>query len=201
VRVLSDGDDGSGATVSASGPQSTTSSNGAAQTGATSADAPVRVLSEGDNAGSDAGAADEATPQVAASPSGTAQIASLRTRTPVRVASAGDDQTAEASAEGGPLAEDGAPQSEPSPPAEQDTSGGGESHVGGTGPPTSPAVDVQPDDGQGGVSPENVADVAGEAAGSGSGTLPLTGLRLLETVVAGVLLVASGLALRVTHPA
>jgi hypothetical protein len=62
-------------------------------------------------------------------------------------------------------------------------------------------VDVEPDDGQGGVSPETVADVAGEAAGSGSGTLPLTGLRLLETLAVGSLLVATGLALRVLHPA
>jgi hypothetical protein len=161
-------------------------------------------LSDGDNAGSDAGASGEEAPQVAASPSGTAQIASLRTRSPIRVASAGDDPTAEASAGSGAPAEDGAPQSEPSPPAEQDTSGGDQSPEGGTGTPTSPAVDVQPDDGQGGVSPENVADVAdvaGEAAGSGSGTLPLTGLRLLETLATGVLLAASGLALRVMHPA
>jgi hypothetical protein len=47
----------------------------------------------------------------------------------------------------------------------------------------------------------DVADVAGEAAGSGSGTLPLTGLRLLETLATGVLLAAGGLALRVMHPA
>ena len=90
VRVLSDGNNGSGA-PGAGGPQAIDDSVGAVQAGPVAVDAPVRVLSDGDNgSGARAGAGG---PQAIDDSVGAVQAGPVDAQAPVRVASDGENRS------------------------------------------------------------------------------------------------------------
>ncbi|MEA2408666.1 MAG: hypothetical protein QOE69_2785, partial [Thermoleophilaceae bacterium] len=195
IRVASDGDNtaasnGTAGEQAAPGDQSTTGSDGSAQVGQAGASAPIRVLSDGDTSsgGGSSGSGD----QTATGSHGSAQIASPSVAAPIRVASDGDDTAAAADsgdtdtgAQGNPGDPIGEPNGEPN---------GGVESLGDT----VPAMDILEDGGSAGDGSSTNAGFAPVAAVdlAQAGTLPLTGLGLLVLLLAGLLLVSSGFALR-----
>jgi hypothetical protein len=202
VRVASDGDNtGDGSARAGSAEQSTADSNGAAQVGAADVAVPVRVLSDGH--GPDGSGGPAATPQSVGGSTGALQVASPSLFAPVSVLSdspagdAGGGTTPELG-DPSPVPDGGSP--EVSPPAETDGDAPG-SPEGlrrlvdneAPAPDTREAVQFTTTTSDGG----GVAEAAEvETLGVADTSLPLTGLGFAALVVAGLWLLASGLALR-----
>jgi hypothetical protein len=180
--VASDGDNESSSGGSGGGSQQTTTdSEGTAQAGPANVEAPVRLLSDGNDtsSGGDSGGG-----QTTTGSGGTVQVGIAGANAPVRVLSDGDD---------------GAGAGSPGATSPGDSAAAPESDEGSVlqadpVPDTAPAGDVlergEADDPSGGAKP--VAAVLGAQADS----LPLTGLGLLALFALGLGLLSNGAALR-----
>lgn len=178
VRVASDGDNTSSGSAGG-GEQTTTGSSGSAQVGQLGAEAPIRVASDGDDSGGSGGST---AGQSTSGSDGSAQIASPSVSAPIRVASEGDNDVA-VDAEGGPVGDDGGTGALGGP-------------VAGIDPldDTTPATDVI-EDGDG-SSTSALLRPATSFIAAQAGELPLTGLGVGVLLLAGLLLLSSGTALR-----
>jgi hypothetical protein len=213
VRVASDGDNASDTGAETSGPeQSAADSTGSAQVGSPSAAAPVRVFSDGDNSTSDAGAGLTAGNQRTGDSTGTAQVGSPALFAPVRVLTGGIP--------GGGTT----PGDEPALPDPEGLLGELEGLLlgnpsGGGDVVAAPAAAAPGADSPGAPSPEElnrlldgsdpdpaiafVPDDGGSAAGGEAGvlgvaaeSLPVTGSDVARMVALALMMLSSGLALR-----
>jgi hypothetical protein len=204
-----------GSTARAATPdQATDNSTGAAQVGPVKANAPVRVLSDGDNqAGAQGGSTGE---QSATDSEGAAQVGPVDLDAPVRIASDGDNQ-GDAQAKGGSQGIDnstGAAQVGPvkaNAPVRVLSDGDNQAgdRPGASPPGEEPAGSTQPNV-NAGEEPQGETEAAGELAsvntpnGSGplaaalsaEGALPFTGLNLWVLLVIGAWALASGYSVR-----
>jgi hypothetical protein len=214
VRVASDGDNASDTGAETSGPeQSAADSSGSAQVGSPSAAAPVRVFSDGDNSTSDAGAGLTAGEQTVGESNGTAQVGSPSLFAPVRVLTGGIP--------GGGTT----PGDEPGLPDPEDLlgeleglllgdpSGGGDvvaapaDAAPGAEPSGAPSLEdlrrlldgSDPDPALLAFVPDDGGSVAsGEAGvlGVAAESLPVTGADIARMLALGLMMLSSGLALR-----
>jgi hypothetical protein len=187
VRVASDGDNHAASAGSADGEQTVTDSNGSAQVAGAGVNAPVRVASDGDNGGSGgSGSSTGSGDQTVTGSTGTAQIASPSVSAPISVLSDGDEV---------PVSGDGDTatnaQGEPMAPLDGETGAQG-GPVGVTG--TLPGGGIGTPAGAGGTG--GGLTLAADFTPDAAGTLPLTGLGAGLLLALGLLLLASGGALR-----
>ena len=173
------------AAAQSAGQQTVTDSTGTAQVGPTQVDAPVRVLSDGENASSGGSTGGE---QTVSDSNGSAQVGSAGVNAPVRVASDGDNGAAGTSGSGetgtGALGE-------PLGPLDDGTGAQG-GPVGLTGSLPSGGIGTPADAGGDDGGMLLAADFTADAAGS----LPLTGLGVALLFAMGLLLLTGGGALR-----
>lgn len=172
-------------------------STGAAQVGAVQADAPVRVLSDGNNAESAGGTT---APQDSGEATASGQVGSADVNAPVRVLSDGDDggtATAADTTGGEQPAGDDSPAGGTVPAIGGDPNGDTTPAVGDL-PALDPVANAEPGGGDGGILPDGaelLPVAAGDVAGDTAGELPLTGLAVASLVLTGMALLTGGGAL------